>query len=88
MKHESGALTELAAEVRRLADRPQAPIEVKPPDVFVELPEQPPVNITVRPTPVTVNVEPPKPRGIRVVEDRMTGERTFLPIEADELEDD
>jgi hypothetical protein len=85
MKHESGALTELAAEVRRLADRPQAPIEVKPPDVFVELPEQPPVNITVRPTPVTVNVEPPHgPRGIRVVEDPRTGERSYVPIEENE----
>jgi hypothetical protein len=88
VEEDEGAFARLAEQVGRLADRPQPTIEVKPPDVHVTVPEQPPVNITVRPTPVTVNVEPPKPRGIRVVEDRMTGERTFLPIEADELEDD
>jgi hypothetical protein len=85
-RHESVAIERLAAEVKRLADRPPAPIEVKVPDVYVEIPE-----VTVNPTPVViqppeviVNVEQPKPRTIRVEEDEQ-GVKRYVP---EEINDD
>jgi hypothetical protein len=88
---ESGALEKLAAQVERLVNRPQPPITVKPPDVHVTLPEQPPVEIdyTKLPVPqVHVNVEQPRPRAVRVEVDPETGEKRYVVEELEpEVED-
>jgi hypothetical protein len=90
LKHESGTLAELAREVKRLADRPQPEITVKPPDVYIEHQaiEIPTPHITVTPPDVHVHLEPPKPRRVRVEENLVTGERTYIPEEIEDVEDE
>jgi hypothetical protein len=87
-EHE-GAFTKLAAEVRRLADKPAAPITVKAPDVHVNVPEQPPVKVEVDysklpPPQVHVHQAPPPRRGVRVDVDAVTGEKTYVPFDLPE----
>jgi hypothetical protein len=89
MKHEAGALSELAAEVRRLADKPAPTIHYTPPDIHVAAPIVPTPQVTVDlstlPVPeVHVHVSPPKPRRIRVEENKVTGERTYTPEDIEE----
>jgi hypothetical protein len=91
MKHEAGALSELAAEVRRLADKPAPTIHYTPPDIHVAAPIVPTPQVTVDlstlPAPqVVVNVEPPKKRGVRVEVNRATGEKKFVPFDLEDEE--
>jgi hypothetical protein len=82
----TGAFERLAAEVMRLAERAAPKIEVKPPDVHVNVPEQPPVKVEVDysklPAPVVhVHQAPPPRRGVKVEVDAVTGEKTYVPFD-------
>jgi hypothetical protein len=92
LAHEAGAVEKLAAEVRRLADRPAPHITVTPPDVHVTVPEPKPVDVEKLageigrrlPAPqVHVEVQQPKPRGVRVEIDA-DGNRRYVPFDLDE----
>jgi hypothetical protein len=90
-KHESGALERLAAEVKRLAEKPAPTIKYQPPDIHVAAPIVPTPQVTVDlstlPAPqVVVNVEPPKKRGVRVEVNRATGEKKFVPFDLEDEE--
>jgi hypothetical protein len=66
VEEHQGGFAKLAAEVRRLADRPAPRIEVKPPDVVVNVPEQPPQRVEIDysklPAPQVVVTQAPMPR--------------------------
>jgi hypothetical protein len=86
-EHE-GAFTKLAAEVRRLADRPAPKIEVHPTPVHVEAPIIPTPQVTVDlstlPVPdVHVHVEQPKKRGVRVEIDEH-GDKVYVPFDIED----
>jgi hypothetical protein len=86
-----GALGKALDALRAFAAREQPPIrvEVAPaPAPIVHVAAQPAPVVNVQPPKVDVHVEQPRPRGVRVETDPQTGERRYVPIEADELEDD
>jgi hypothetical protein len=92
-RRESGAIERLAAEVRKLADRPQPPIKVTVPPPIVNIPEPKPVDVeklareisSRLPKPeVVVNIEQPRPRSVRVTEDPETGEKIYIAEELPE----
>jgi hypothetical protein len=89
VEEHQGAFEKLAAEIKKLADRPQPKIEVHPTPVHVEAPIVNPTPVTVdlstlKPPDVYVTVEPPPRRGVRVEVDAVTGEKTYVPFDLPE----
>ena len=70
-----GPVAKLAEQMAEMLARPQTPIQVKAPDVYLDLAAPAAPSVTVKPPDVHVHVEQPKPRPRRVRRRREQGLR-------------